>query len=83
LQELDDFVERWLCHGFKSGVSTVDRIQMPPKLVALNLDEMTAVGLRLMKCFLTLRERRHREQLLALAERLVKEEQKAPVEPAD
>lgn len=56
---------------------------MPPKLVALNLDETTAVGLRLMKCFLTLRERRHREQLVALAERLVKEEQKAPVEPAD
>jgi hypothetical protein len=56
---------------------------MPPNLVALNVDETTVVGLRLMKCFLTLRERRHREQLLALAERLVKEEEKAPAEPAD
>jgi hypothetical protein len=61
----------------------VDRIQMPPKLAALNADETTALGLRLMKCFLTLRDRRHRAQLLALAERLVKEEEAAPVEPAD
>ena len=56
---------------------------MPPKLAALNADETTALGLRLMKCFLTLRDRRHRAQLLALAERLVKEEEMAPVEPAD
>jgi len=56
---------------------------MPPKFAALNADETTAIGLRLMKCFLTLRARQHREQLLALAERLVKEEEKAPVEPAD
>jgi hypothetical protein len=56
---------------------------MPPKLAALNADETTALGLRLMKCFLTLRDRRHRAQLLALAERLVKEEETAPVEPAD
>ena len=56
---------------------------MPPKLAALNADETTALGLRLMKCFLTLRDRRHREQLIALAERLVKEEEKAPVEPVD
>jgi hypothetical protein len=83
LQKLNYLFERRLGHGFKSGVSTLDRIQMPPNLVALNVDETTAVGLRLMKCFLTLRERRHREQLLALAERLVKEEEKAPVEPAD
>ena len=61
----------------------MDRIQMPPKFAGLNADETTAVGLRLMKCFLTLRDRRHRSQLLALAERLVKEEEKAPVEPAD
>jgi hypothetical protein len=61
----------------------VDRIQMPPKLAALNADETTTLGLRLMKCFLTLRDRRHRAQLLALAERLVKDEEKAPVEPAD
>ena len=54
---------------------------MPPKLVALNADETTAVGLRLMKCFLTLRDRSHRAELIALAERLVKEEQKAPAEP--
>ena len=70
-------------HGFKSGVSIVDRIQMPPKFAGLNADETTALGLRLMKCFLTLRDRRHRAQLLALAERLVKDEEKAPVEPAD
>ena len=56
---------------------------MPPKLVALNADETTAVGLRLMKCFLTLRDRRHRQELIALAEQLVKEEERMPAEPAD
>jgi hypothetical protein len=56
---------------------------MPPKLALLNADETTTVGLRLMKCFLTLRRRCHREELIALAERLVKEEEKMPAEPAD
>ena len=61
----------------------MDRIQMPPSLALLNADETTAVGLRLMKCFLTLRSQRHREELIALAERLVREEEKMPAEPAD
>lgn len=56
---------------------------MPPKLAELNTDETTTLGLRLMRCFLTLRDRRHRAQLLALAERLVKEEETALVESAD
>jgi hypothetical protein len=83
LQLLNDLVERWLGHGVKSGVSAVDRVQMPPKLAFLNADETTAIGLRLMKCFLTLRSQRHREELIALAERLVKAEEKLPAEPAD
>ncbi|GAI43105.1 unnamed protein product [marine sediment metagenome] len=61
----------------------MDLIQMPPKLAELNTDETTTLGLRLMRCFLTLRDRRHRAQLLALAERLVKEEETALVESAD
>jgi hypothetical protein len=61
----------------------VDRIQMPPQLALLNADETTAVGLRLLKCFLALRDRSHRAELIALAERLVKKEEKAPAEPAD
>jgi len=61
----------------------VDRIQMPPPLTLLNADETTAVGLRLLRCFLALRNRGHREELIALAERLVKEEEKTPAEPAD
>jgi hypothetical protein len=60
----------------------VDRIQVPPRLDLLNADETTAVGLRLMKCFLTLRNWRHREELIALAERLVQKE-KISAEPAD
>jgi hypothetical protein len=36
-----------------------------------------------MRSFLKLRERRHRDELIALAERLVEEEQKYLVEPAD
>jgi len=51
---------------------------MPPELVALNVDETTAIGLRLMKCLLALRRRRRQEVLVALAEWLVKEEQKSP-----
>jgi hypothetical protein len=61
----------------------VDRIEMPPKFALSNADETTAVGLRLMKCFLALRSRQRRQQLLALAERLVREEEKAPVGPAE
>jgi len=64
-------------------MSTVDRIEMPPKLTPLKTDEATAGGLRLMRSFLKLRERRHRDELIALAERLVEEEQKHPLEPAD
>jgi hypothetical protein len=61
----------------------VDRISMPPRLALLNADEATAVGLRLLKCFLALRDRRNREELIALAERLLKEEEKKPTSPAD
>ncbi len=56
---------------------------MPPQLDLLKADETTAVGLRLMKCFLNLRSRRRREELIVLAERLVQEELEAPIEPAD
>jgi hypothetical protein len=56
---------------------------MPPKLAALKADEITAFGLRLMKSFLALRSKRHREEVIAFAERLLEEERKAPVEPAD
>jgi len=56
---------------------------MPPKFALSNADETTAVGLRLMKCFLALRSRQHRSELLALAEQLVSEEEKAPAGPAE
>jgi hypothetical protein len=56
---------------------------MPPKFAALRADEMTAFGLRLMRSFLKLRERRHREEVIALAERLVEQELKCPAEPGD
>jgi hypothetical protein len=75
-----------LGHGFKSGISIgkskVDRIKMPPRLDLLDADETTAVGLRLMKCFLALRSRRNREELIALAEQLVQKEKISP-EPGD
>ncbi len=56
---------------------------MPPKPAALKADETTAFGLRLMRSFLALRSMRHREELIAFAERLLEEERKSPVEPAD
>lgn len=56
---------------------------MPHKLAALKADETTAFGLRLMKSFLALRSKRHREELIAFAERLVEEERREPAEPSD
>lgn len=56
---------------------------MPTNPAALKADETTALGLRLMRCFLALQARRHREELIALAERLVEEERKVPAEPTE
>ena len=56
---------------------------MPPKLAALETDEATVCGLRLMRSFLKLSEQRHRDEVIALAERLVEEKRKYPAEPAD
>ena len=56
---------------------------MPPKLAALKADETTTFGLRLMKSFLALRSKRHREELIAYAERLLEEEERAPAAPSD
>ena len=61
----------------------MDRIPMPPKLTALQIDETTTFGLRLMKCFLRLRDRAHRSELIALAERLVEKEERVSVEPGE
>jgi hypothetical protein len=54
---------------------------MPPQLAAVKADEATVLGHRLLKSFHKLRATRHREQLIALAEQLVEEEQKCPAEP--
>ena len=56
---------------------------MPPKLAELNGDEVTMFGLRLMKSFLKLRSRKRREELIALAERMVEEEAKYPAGSGD
>jgi hypothetical protein len=61
----------------------MDVVQMQLKFAALNTDETTAFGLRLMRSFLKLRDRRHREELIALAERLANEEEKYPAEAGD
>ena len=58
-------------------------VLMQPKPAALNADETTAFGLRLMRSFLKLRDRVHREELIALAERLVIEEEKCPAGVGD
>ena len=64
-------------------MSAVGCVQMPLKLATLRADETTAFGLRLMRSFLKLRERRHREEVIALAEQLVEQERKYPAEPGD
>jgi hypothetical protein len=54
---------------------------MPPRLAAVKADEATVLGHRLLKSFHKLRVTRHREQLIALAELLVQQEEKCPAEP--
>jgi hypothetical protein len=54
---------------------------MPPKHAALEVDEATVLGHRLLKSFHKLRSTRHREQLIALAERLAEDEERCPAEP--
>jgi hypothetical protein len=64
-------------------MSAMDRIPMPPKLAALQADETAAFGLRLMRSFLKLRDRAHRRELIALAERLVEKEERFSIEPGE
>jgi hypothetical protein len=56
---------------------------MPPKYAALEADEATILGHRLLKFFHRLRLKRHREQLIALAELLAEEEERYPEAPGD
>lgn len=49
-----------------------------PKYAALEADEATILGHRLLKSFHKLRLKRHREQLIVLAEQLVEEEERYP-----
>jgi hypothetical protein len=56
---------------------------MQPKLSALKADETTAFGLRLMRGFLKLRDRRHLEEVITLVERLLEVERKYPAVPGD
>jgi hypothetical protein len=46
-------------------------------------DESTVFGLRLMRSFFKLRSRAHRNELMALAERLLEEESKYPADSDD
>ena len=63
-------------------MSAVEFTQMPPKPAMLTADEATVLGHRLLKSFHKLRSTRHREQIIALAERLVEDEERHPAEPA-
>lgn len=56
---------------------------MQSKSIPLKVDETTASALRLMRFFLKLRDPRHRDELIVLAERLVEQEAKDPAMPVD
>jgi hypothetical protein len=56
-------------------MSAADCVMMQPKPAAFETDAMTLLGLRLMRSFLQLRDGDRREQLVAFAERLVREEE--------
>jgi hypothetical protein len=62
-------------------MSAMDPRQMPPGFAAVTADEATVLGHRLLKSFQKLRLTRHREQLIALAESLVAEEERYPAGP--
>jgi hypothetical protein len=83
LQLLDDPVERRFGHGLKSATSAVNFIPMPPKLAMLKEDEAPISGPRLMNCFLKLKSRARRKELIALAEPMVEEESKYPAEAGE
>jgi hypothetical protein len=67
----------------RSPISAPSHIKMPLRFAALNVDERTIAGLRLLKSFLKLRVKPHRDQLIAFAERLVEEEAKHLAEPGN
>jgi hypothetical protein len=83
LQVFYDPVERRFSHSVKSNMSATNSIPMPPESAALKGDEVTISGLRLIKSFLQLRNSAHREELIALAERLMEQESKFPAAPGD
>lgn len=78
-----DPVERRFSHSVKSNMSAMNSIPMPPESAGSKSDEVTVSGLRLMKSFLQLRDGAHREELIALAERLTEQEAKFPAAPGD
>ncbi len=59
----------------------MDSMNTPSNLYVLEVDEATLLGHRLLKAFHKLRLKRHREQLIALAERLVEDEERYPAGP--
>jgi hypothetical protein len=67
----------------RSQISALSHMKIPRKYAALNADERTIAGLRLLKSFLKLRVEPHRDQLIAFAERLVEEEAKHMAEPGN
>jgi hypothetical protein len=67
----------------RSPISAPSHTKMPPRFAALNADERTIAGLRLLKSFLKLRVKPHCDQLIAFAERLVEEEAKHLAEPGN
>jgi hypothetical protein len=81
LQAFDDLVDGWFAHGSRPDMTAMDPREMPPQLAALKADEATILGHRLLKSFHKLRVTRHREQLIALAESLLREEEKSPAKP--
>jgi hypothetical protein len=61
-------------------MTAMDPTEMSPEFAALKADEATILGHRLLKSFHKLRVTQHREQLIALAETLLQEEEKYPAE---
>jgi hypothetical protein len=57
-------------------------IPMPPKPEELQTDEITIGALRLVKCFFKLRSKSYREELIMLAEQMLKKDSKGSVEPS-
>jgi len=69
-----DAIDRKPLPALIFGMSAMSSIRLVPKFSVFKGDEKAISGLRLMRCFLRLKGRARREELIAVAERMLEED---------